>query len=709
MQIREFLATVVLASFFVATASMSTRAQIVFDEEFNFREFRFNPPPNYTQGPDLLGIGISVIDITTGQSPAGALVGSENLNTGDKFFLNPDGPVEFFRFVPYSAFAADGAWRVGVTSDVGSATAFIPKFGLGPGTGRVPGVSNLAIAPGSQPFFSWGLPPALPGLNDGNINRIRARIFDSNGRRILNATVDDTSLDTTSYLTPAGVITHNGAFVGAALIEGFNPFNRTSTFETFVVENVGTAGQPVSGTPFYFRDNTRANSVQFGEGDRLTLGINVDVFNDTFVYGENDGVIVPLSQASEANRRFEFASGFAFDQDLADSWTVVAWNGSNESVFTTQDLTGVGLLPFVDSIRMLPDFLTPTVLWDLPPSGSATFDNVQIGLFDDVTDERLSVFGPNQDQLFETLPANATSYSFEPGALDPGRKYVVRILLREANASGANIRRSLTFFNFSPIQKTSSTPVYLPSLDPGGVYNFDFDVRAGFPVLIDPEVAIGYHYEIGDGDPRFSSVSLPDVGDGNYEVIPFDGAGNAQAAIPLTANEVLDFTDQIDPAGIERFLVLGIESSAALDPTDVTAFMTTLTFVNDGHFTGTMTPIIETLSTALDLVAILTNSVQGLVEAGNLENRQGKKLNRILSRLAKSIEKERIGGACRQLDRFNAAVERLIQTGTLDQEDGEPVPLLEQTAAIDDSLAFGGCPILVSQDDDDEDEDEDDE
>ena len=68
--IREFLATVVLASFFVATASMSTRAQIVFDEEFNFREFRFNPPPNYTQGPDLLGIGISVIDITTGQSPA---------------------------------------------------------------------------------------------------------------------------------------------------------------------------------------------------------------------------------------------------------------------------------------------------------------------------------------------------------------------------------------------------------------------------------------------------------------------------------------------------------------------------------------------------------------------------------------------------------------------------------------------------------------
>lgn len=44
--------------------------------------------------------------------------------------------------------------------------------------------------------------------------------------------------------------------------------------------------------------------------------------------------------------------------------------------------------------------------------------------------------------------------------------------------------------------------------------------------------------------------------------------------------------------GVDRFRVLGIESSAGLDPNNVTAFVTGLAFVTDGQFTGTMTPII---------------------------------------------------------------------------------------------------------------------
>jgi hypothetical protein len=38
---------------------------------------------------------------------------------------------------------------------------------------------------------------------------------------------------------------------------------------------------------------------------------------------------------------------------------------------------------------------------------------------------------------------------------------------------------------------------------------------------------------------------------------------------------------------------LGIETSAQLDPHDTTAFVTGLTFTDDGDFTGTMTPITE--------------------------------------------------------------------------------------------------------------------
>ena len=36
----------------------------------------------------------------------------------------------------------------------------------------------------------------------------------------------------------------------------------------------------------------------------------------------------------------------------------------------------------------------------------------------------------------------------------------------------------------------------------------------------------------------------------------------------------------------------GIETSAGLNPQDATAFITGLTFVSEGSFTGTMTPII---------------------------------------------------------------------------------------------------------------------
>jgi hypothetical protein len=46
------------------------------------------------------------------------------------------------------------------------------------------------------------------------------------------------------------------------------------------------------------------------------------------------------------------------------------------------------------------------------------------------------------------------------------------------------------------------------------------------------------------------------------------------------------------PPGVGRFRVLGIEIGAGLDPNNATAFITGLTFVSSGHFTGTMTPII---------------------------------------------------------------------------------------------------------------------
>ncbi len=45
--------------------------------------------------------------------------------------------------------------------------------------------------------------------------------------------------------------------------------------------------------------------------------------------------------------------------------------------------------------------------------------------------------------------------------------------------------------------------------------------------------------------------------------------------------------------GVDRFQIQGIETSAGLDPNNATAFITGLTFTDDGQFTGTMTPLTE--------------------------------------------------------------------------------------------------------------------
>ena len=136
----------------------------------------------------------------------------------------------------------------------------------------------------------------------------------------------------------------------------------------------------------------------------------------------------------------------------------------------------------------------------------------------------------------------------------------------------------------SAASKWTVTPApFLPTNTIGGVYNFRIDVQGGETYFIDPLVATGFDYAIGAGDPNFASVSLPNVGDGLYDLFTCSGAslGNAQAGV------VFNFA----PGGLACFEVRGIETSAGIDPSNVTAFMAGLTFTGPGTFTGTMTPI----------------------------------------------------------------------------------------------------------------------
>ena len=66
----------------------------------------------------------------------------------------------------------------------------------------------------------------------------------------------------------------------------------------------------------------------------------------------------------------------------------------------------------------------------------------------------------------------------------------------------------------------------------------------------------------------------------------FDLVDNA-----LAAGQTFDFLTNGFLNGVSEFEITGIDPAAGLSPTDVTAFVTGLTFVADGSFTGTMQPI----------------------------------------------------------------------------------------------------------------------
>jgi hypothetical protein len=96
----------------------------------------------------------------------------------------------------------------------------------------------------------------------------------------------------------------------------------------------------------------------------------------------------------------------------------------------------------------------------------------------------------------------------------------------------------------------------------------------GLPDTVDPR------------GPKFASVILPAVGD-NLFTLSFL-VGQSTILQEITANAQFFFPS----GGVSAFDVTGIEASAMLDPNNVTAFVTGLTFLADGDFTGTMTPLV---------------------------------------------------------------------------------------------------------------------
>jgi len=209
--------------------------------------------------------------------------------------------------------------------------------------------------------------------------------------------------------------------------------------------------------------------------------------------------------------------------------------------------------------------------------------------------------------------------------------------------------------------------VALPTtVQANGSFVFSITVAANVPAFLDPPIAVGYSYATGAGDPKFGSVTLPIGVGGNHYTLLVQGR-----SFPLTAGKRFDFTANGFARGVSSFAVEGISPSAALSPSNTTAFVTEVTFVSSGKFTGTMTPML-----AADEIAALLRAADDT--PGPLEDD--------VERVAHDDSAGKITAACSALSKFVLDVQSLTPAHL---NVSRAAYLTAQGAAIESALA---CP-----------------
>ena len=275
--------------------------------------------------------------------------------------------------------------------------------------------------------------------------------------------------------------------------------------------------------------------------------------------------------------------------------------GPSSITYAAPDFDPAAVPNFARDVRLTGGGLQPRLDWTAP-EGALPGDQtrIQVRRIDGESADRSRITRATlvHDQA---LAAGVTSYAFTdlfsnaglagfPSGLEAGRRYEIA-LVAERQVGDRVLGRARTFFELAPLAAgADEAAVFLPSVGPDGRFKFDVAVQLGQSIAIDPEVAVGYDYAIGEGDPLFRSVKLPSFGDGLYGLSLWDGTAYSFQT-SLAAGTEYFFAG----TGVARFRIDGIETAAGLNPSDPTAFVTTLTFAGSGRFTGTMTPITVTV------------------------------------------------------------------------------------------------------------------
>lgn len=369
-----------------------------------------------------------------------------------------------------------------------------------------------------------------------------------------------------------------------------------------------------------FRDTRGLNDVGIGSGDAFQFGADiVGGSQGTTLKGvySPTGFMTGTTQCSPlaVNQNF-CANETAFSNvRIASPWTFNFRNGADLLSVTGPSLLAnanaiVNPVPFPVSVTITQGATaaTPTISWAIP--NGVVPDGFRVNIFD-----RSAANLPNGTKnVIHSVAINpaSTSYTIPAtlsvgGTLDAGgaHNYTIGFQVIETrnhvaftNNNAEILRRSSSFFDFTPSNVIGPPNVNLPTVGPdtnlldnlGAVYQFNVQtVGPNSVTFIDPVVATGYDYAIGVGDPNFASVILPNVGDGIFDLI----VGNVHNTV--LAGQQFFFAQ----GGVGAFSVRDIEVGAGLDPNNTNAFITGLTFVAAGSFTGTMTPILTFVPDAI--------------------------------------------------------------------------------------------------------------
>lgn len=374
---------------------------------------------------------------------------------------------------------------------------------------------------------------------------------------------------------------------------------------------------------FHYRGSSGPNSVGYARSDSLFFGaVNVvpngkGEDNGTVVSGtvttgtaRQNGTELGLDFISSTINPNQFAGGVPYDPSLTGEWELTFTNGSDQLVVNTP---AVGATPPIDRVTNVritggADTTTPSFAWDLVPG----VDAYKISVYD-LTKRDADGFA---DRIFVSDPDDGNgTFTIPSGVLEPDGLYTIEFrttLLRQSGTNpsgssqaGAAISINRTFFDFTLVDLPMEGDLFLPEVDYAtGTprFNFDNPVLANQIQYYDPLVAVGYDYLIGEGNPNFSSFILPMIGDGLFELWTFDDVISDYLFESFVAAQSLYTFGEM---GVDRFRILGIEVSAALNPNDPTAFVTGLSFVSDGRFTGSMIPITQEIA-AVPLPASLS-------------------------------------------------------------------------------------------------------